>query len=157
MQGGFWHTGAAGLSGRGPEAAGYRGEGWGCECFVLCSVFAAGKQQSSAVGALAIRTDLVAQEVANPAESSFYLSRCHPCEPPGVVLSPPVLLTANLSHDRGWMEPTTGCGVCKIHGSPPASLGNNLACTIPAQLPTHCSIFFSSISPHTPHFDCFFC
>lgn len=54
-----------------PEVVGYQGEGWGCEYFVFCSVFIVGKQQSRAVGALLICTDLVAQEVTNPAERSF--------------------------------------------------------------------------------------
>lgn len=54
-----------------PEVVGYQGEGWACKYFVYCSVFIVGKQQRCAVGALAICTDLVAQEVTNPAESSF--------------------------------------------------------------------------------------
>lgn len=54
-----------------PEVVGYQGESWGCKYFVFCSVFIVGKQQSCAVGALAICTDLVAQEVTNPAESAF--------------------------------------------------------------------------------------
>lgn len=54
-----------------PGAMGYQGEGWVCKCFAFCSVFIVGKRQSCAVGAWAICTDLVAQEVTNPAESSF--------------------------------------------------------------------------------------
>lgn len=63
----------------------------GCKCFVCCSVFIVGKQQRCAVGALAICTDLVAQEVKTLQKAPL------PWELPGVVPSPPVFLTANLS------------------------------------------------------------
>lgn len=127
---------------------------------MFCSVFIVGKQQSCAVGALAICTDLVAQEVTNPAESAF---TCPGASPGSSQVLCPLLLPCSqqtcptclfLPHGRGWMEPAMGCGICKTCGPFPGSCETNLHAPCLPSCPLNAAYFSP---PFFPPFCLCFC
>ena len=129
---------------------GYQREGCGCRLFVFCSVFIISKRQSHTVGALAICTGLVAQEVMNPVESFFPCMGafpghssvwCAPLPPHSQQSCPACLL---LPCGRGRTKPATACGVCKTCAPFPGLSG--ISCFVPLMraVPT-CSLAAHSL------------
>lgn len=154
-----WHTGADGLRWRWPGQP--RGGGLprrrpGVQVPRVLLCFHCWQTATLCCGSVGDLYGFSCTRGYKPCRKLLYLSRCLPWELPGSVPSPSVFLTANLSQVTitAPRQRLDGLWHFKTHGSFPGSLWNKLTHIMPAQLPTHCSIFFSFI--FSLHFDWFF-